>query len=310
MSVDRGAWTDRHPGALLASPHLGLAIAALLWSGNFVVGRALRGRISPLALNFWRWTIALAFLLVLTRGLLWAHRRVLAREWKLLAALGLTGIAAFHTCVYVALETTTAVNALLLLAMSPLLTVFAAWALFRDPVDARQGLGLAVALAGAVLLISRGDAGFLIGLRFGAGDLWMLLAVVLWTTYSLLLKKRPPQLPETVLLTATAAAGVAAMLPVFGGMQLGAAMPRLGAPALWGLLYVSLFASVIAFLLWNRGVAKIGPNKAVTYLYLMPFFGAVLAFVFLGEGLQGHQLVGGAAIFLGIALMNWRRGFA
>jgi drug/metabolite transporter (DMT)-like permease len=289
-----------------AAPHVGLAAAALLWSGNFIVGRALRGQITPLALNFWRWAIALAVQLAFTQRLQWAHRRAALGEWKRIAALGLTGIAAFHTCVYLALETTTAVNALLLLALSPLLTVFGAWALFREPVTARQLMGLAVSLAGAVVLIARGDAAHLGSLRFGTGDLWMLVAVVLWTAYSLLLKKAPAALPQPVLLTASTIAGVAWMLPAYAWRQFGEGWPQLTVGAVGGLLYVSLFASVLAFLLWNGGVARIGPQRAIVYLYLMPFFGAVLAFAFLGEGVEGYQVASGAAIFLGIALMNWR----
>jgi drug/metabolite transporter (DMT)-like permease len=282
-------------------------MAAFLWSGNFVVGRALRDTISPLALNFWRWAIALGVLLLFTYGPLWAHRRLILREWKLMAALGFTGIATFHTCVYLALVTTSAVNALLLLAMSPLLTVFGAWIVFRDPVTPAQLLGLGVALLGAVLLIARGSLSSLMALHFGTGDLWMLLAVALWSAYSLLLKQRPADLPQSVLLTATTLAGVAWMLPVYVWVQSGEALPRLGAQAVLGLFYVAVFASILAFLLWNNGVAKIGPNRASTFIYLMPLFGALLSFAFLGEGVQPYQVTGGLSIFLGLGLMNWRR---
>jgi drug/metabolite transporter (DMT)-like permease len=292
--------------AFLLSPYVGLATAAFLWSGNFVVGRALRDTISPLALNFWRWTIALVVLLVFTHGPLWAHRRLILREWKLMAALGFTGIATFHTCVYLALVTTSAVNALLLLVMSPLLTVFGAWIVFRDPVTPAQIAGLGLSLLGAVLLIARGSLGSLMALHFGAGDLWMLLAVALWSAYSLLLKRRPAELPQSVLLTATTLIGVAWMLPVYAWSQSGEALPQLGAQAVWGLFYVAVFASILAFLLWNDGVAKIGPNQASTFIYLMPFFGALLSFAFLGEGVQSYQLTGGLLIFLGLGLMNWK----
>jgi drug/metabolite transporter (DMT)-like permease len=286
---------------------VGLATAAFLWSGNFVVGRALRDTISPLALNFWRWTIALGVLLVFTHRPLWAHRRLILREWKLMTALGFTGIATFHTCVYLALVTTSAVNALLLLAMGPLLTVFGAWIVFRDPVTPAQLFGLGVSLLGAVLLIARGSLGSLMALHFGTGDLWMLLAVALWSAYSLLLKRRPAELPQSVLLTATTLIGVVWMLPVYVWVQSGEALPHLNAQAVWGLFYVAVFASILAFLLWNDGEAKIGPNRASTFIYLMPFFGAVLSFALLGEGVQPYQVTGGLLIFLGLGLMNWWR---
>ena len=291
---------------LLASPYLGLTLAALLWSGNFVVGRALRGQIEPLALNFWRWTIGLAVLLLFTHGLVWAHRRALLRHWKLVTALGLTGMAVFHTCAYIALQTTTALNAILLLVLAPLSTAFGAWVVFREPLGPGQKLGLGVSLAGAVLLIARGNIEGLTHLHFSVGDLWMVFGVGIWTIYSLLLKKRPPALPQAVLLTASCATGVACMLPVYVWMQWGAPLPHLSTAGLWGLLYIAIMASPLAFYFWNRGVAHIGPSRASTFIYLMPFFGALLSFVFLGEGVHGYQVAGGALVFLGIALMNWR----
>lgn len=294
-------------GKVLASPYLQLSTAALLWSGNFIVGRALRGLISPLALNFWRWVIALAILLLFTHRLLWEHRRTIAREWKLIAALGFSGIAAFHTSVYAALVTTSALNALLLLVITPLLIAVGGWMAFRDPVTSRQVLGLGVSLAGAILLIARGSLSVLLTLEFTAGDLWMLLAVALWTVYSLLLKRRPAGLPQSALLCATTIAAVILMLPVYAWTGSGEELRSLRAPALWGLGYVAVFASVLAFLFWNNGVSKIGASRAGTFLYLMPFFGAVLSVIFLGEGVQMYQATGGVLIFIGIALMNWAR---
>lgn len=291
----------------LASPQVGLSAAALFWSGNFIVGRALRDEISPVSLNFWRWMIALAILLPFTLGSLWVHRQVILREWKLIAAIGLTGIAAFHTCVYLALVTTTAINALLWLAMTPLLIVLGSWLVFQDRITLQQLLGIGVSLVGAIVLIAQGSMSLLMALRFSTGDLWMLLAVVLWAIYSLLLKRRPVELPQTALLSASTVAAILLMSPVYlwglpSEQQL---LPS--TQVVWGLLYVSLFASVLAFLLWNNGVSRIGPSRAGTFIYLMPVFGAVLSVAFLGEGVQLFQLAGGVLVFSGIALMNWKR---
>jgi len=291
----------------LASPQVGLSAAALFWSGNFIVGRALRDEISPVSLNFWRWMIALAILLPFTLGSLWVHRQVILREWKLIAAIGLTGIAAFHTCVYLALATTTAINALLWLAMTPLLIVLGSWLVFQDRITLQQLLGIGVSLVGAIVLIAQGSMSLLMALRFNTGDLWMLLAVVLWAIYSLLLKRRPVELPQTALLSASTVAAILLMSPVYlwglpSEQQL---LPS--TQVVWGLLYVSLFASVLAFLLWNNGVSRIGPSRAGTFIYLMPVFGAVLSVAFLGEGVQLFQLAGGVLVFSGIALMNWKR---
>ena len=286
---------------------VGLSAAVLIWSGNFVVGRALRYAMSPLSINFWRWIIAVALLLPLSSGLLVRHRDVMARHGKLLTLLGLTGIAAFQTLVYMAVSETTAANALLLLSLAPLLMALASWATLGERISAMQSAGIGVAFAGAVVVISHGEPAALSSFALGRGELWMLVASVLWTLYSVLLKRLPPELPQLAVLSATSATGVLFMLPVYLWIPSSAHLLPMSAPAWLGLLYIGIVASVPPFLLWNRGVARLGPSRAGPFIYLMPLFGALLAFLFLGESLQWYQLVGGAIIFAGIALVNWRQ---
>ena len=116
---------------------LALACAALLWSGNFIAGRALRDDIAPTTLNLLRWSLCLLLLAPWVAAKCWRHRRVVVREWRLLLALGATGIAAFHTLVYVALTTTSAINALLLLSLAPAAILIGAFADGRRQADTR-----------------------------------------------------------------------------------------------------------------------------------------------------------------------------
>lgn len=290
-----------------ATVHLGLAAAALFWSGNFVVGRALREAMQPLPLNFWRWAIALSILLAFNGRSLWTQRAAVASNWPLIAALGLTGIAAFQTAVYLALETTSALNALLLFTMTPVLIALGAWLFLGERLRGLQVLGTAASLAGAVTLITHGDLAALLALRFGIGDLWMLAAMLLWASYSLLLRRRAIPLPQLTLLSASALFAVLMMLPLYL-WQYSVDLHWLARPPVaGGVLYVAVFASIFAFLLWNRGVAEIGAGRAGMYLYLMPVFGALLSLVLLGEDVHAYQLAGGAFVLGGIGLVNRRR---
>ena len=76
---------------------LALALATLFWAGNFIAGRALRGQVEPATLNLLRWLLCLALMLPWVGVRAWRCRGAIAREWRLLLALGATGIAAFHT---------------------------------------------------------------------------------------------------------------------------------------------------------------------------------------------------------------------
>jgi drug/metabolite transporter (DMT)-like permease len=285
-----------------SAPQLLLSAAALFWAGNFIAGRALRGDIPPVSLNFWRWTIALLILLPFTFARLRLHRAALLREWKLVLALGATGIALFHTAVYSALTTTPAINALLFLAISPMAIAVLSWLVFRDTITRRQAAGIAISLAGAVVVIARGDPAALAGLRLNPGDLWMLLAVLVWALYSVLLKRRPASVPPLALLTASVIAGVALLLPAYLWQVGHGETMVLNTPNSAALLYIALFASVLAFLFWNRGVAELGPTRAGMFTYLMPVFGAALAIWLLGEPIAPYHILGAALVFGGIIL--------
>lgn len=284
------------------SPYLLLSLTSLIWAGNFIVGRALRNDISAVELNLWRWLIALAILLPLAHKQLGRHWAALIEHWRLLFLLGLSGIAAFHTSVYLALQTTSAVNAVLFLSLSPVIIVAGSRLFYGDAIDRKQSAGIAISLLGAVVLIARGDPGRLTGLRFYAGDLWMVFATFMWSVYSLLLKRKPKALPQLSLLTGSVVWALLMLVVLFIITQQGTSSVVWSAQVAAGLLYVGILASVVAFLFWNRGVTEVGPNKAGVFLHLMPVFGALLSVVFLGEGIAVYHVVGAMLVFSGIAL--------
>lgn len=259
--------------------YVALTLTALMWSSNFVIGRAVHETVTPATMNFLRWAIAL---------------------------LGLIGIAAFQTLCYVALAQTTALNTILLLSLAPLAIVALSWLALGERISRRQAAGMILSLGGAVVLILHGDAAALVGLRFNAGDLWMLLAVGLWAIYSVVLKGRPAEVPPLALHTSSVAAGTLRMLPLYAwDAALGNGLPT--APAAWAAIgFVAVFSSAIAHALWVRGVASIGPNRAGVFIHLMPLFGAVLAITFLGEALAAYHVVGAALVLGGVALTSRR----
>lgn len=281
-----------------------LTLTALLWSSNFVIGRAIHEAVTPATMNFLRWAIALLVLIPVTLADLRRHRAILFRHWKLIALLGLTGIAAFQTLCYFALQQTTALNTILLTSLAPLAVAALSWAALGERVSRLQALGLIMSLGGAAVLILHGDMAALVALRFNAGDLWMLVAVGLWTIYSVLLKSRPAEVPPLALHTASVAAGTLWMLPLFGWeIALGSGLPT--APAAWAAIgFVAVFSSAIAHAMWVRGVASIGPNRASVFIHLMPLFGAVLAITFLGEELAPYHAIGAALVLCGVVLTS------
>jgi drug/metabolite transporter (DMT)-like permease len=282
-----------------------LALANLLWAGNWVTGRALRDAFDPITLNFWRWLIAALVLapfalheLARTRDTIRRHAGLLA----LLALLALTGVVIFQSLVYLGLRTTTAINAVLLNSSAPLFMLLCSWIIERESATRRQVAGMLVSLVGILVIVSQGEVAKLLELEFHPGDAWILLAMPAWGIYSVLLKRRPPELGGVSLLFAISVAGLAMLAPAF-------VLEALHAPPRWpttgeaaGVLYVGLAASVGAFICWNRGVAVVGANAAGFTLHLLPAFGTVLAMVALGEAFHAFHAAGIAIILVGVVL--------
>ena len=294
-----------HPINVLArSAQAGLLVATFLWAGNFIVGRALRGLIDPLDLNFWRWSIALTVLLPMTAKSLVGQWAELRKHPVLVASLGFTGIAVPHTCIYTALQTTSPVNALLLLNLAPLLITLGSWAFFGLAVTRRQWLGIGVSMAGAVALIVHGSLSTLLAVELSSGDLWMVPAIAGAAAHALLLRRTPAGVTQGPLLSASVAAALIMMLPLL--LWRGPLVIPTSTPILWSLGYVGILASALAFWLWNRGVMRLGPARVGPYLYLMPVYGSAFSIVLLGEPVHAYQGAGAVLVIAGLWLARPR----
>lgn len=285
-------------------PTLALSLASLFWAGNFIVGRALRDAVPAIDMNFWRWTIALVILLPFGAMALRRDWTLIRSQWRLVVFLALTGIVGFHVFVYTALQTTTAVNALLFLSVSPVMILVGSWLRYGDPISRVQVLAMMISLLGVVVLVTHGELERLLGLEFNIGDLWMLLAVSLWSAYSVVLKTKPAELNQTPLITGTVLVAMLVMTPVYLATLPGGKPVAFTTPVLAGLLYIGVFASVIAYFCWNYGVARLGPSRAGVFLHLNPLFGTVLSILFLGEGIEPYHLAGAALIATGLVFSS------
>lgn len=291
---------------LLLSPYLLLASANLFWAGNWIVGRAFRDAVPPVALSFWRWVIALAFILPFA----WPHLRrdwprlVAARRWMI--PFGLLSTACYNALCYVGLQYTTVINGLLLNSFIPIVIVFLGWLFLKKRLRPIEALGIAISFAGVAAIIARGDVQVLAGLHLNVGDVWILVSVVAWAVYTLMLPHRPETHPMSFL-AAISVVGLVGLAPAYLWEM---ASGRLIVPtpaALAGIAYTGVFPAFLGYVFWNRGVAEVGPAKAGLFLHLMPAFGIVLSFVFLGERPAGYHLAGIVLIFGGIWLNARRR---
>ena len=286
----------------LLSPYVLLVVAILCWAGNFVVGRVIYEDIPPMALSFWRWSLAGLILLPFTAVDVWRHRATFVSHWRLMTVLAFTGVVIYHTCTYLALNTTTAINVGLIYATAPVQIPIMSYLLYRQLITPRQMIGIVISLAGMVTIITRADSGVLADFRFTDGDLWMVVAITAFSLYSPLLRMLSDGLPPMAMLMVIIVLGTAIIAPLYAWEFTTTGAFAVNEASLLSIAFVALFPSLIAYICWNRGVAEVGANTAGQFVYLIPIFTTVLAVGFLGEELQYFHYVGTALIFAGIFL--------
>lgn len=288
----------------LRSPLFLLVLPPLFWAGNSIVGKSVVGSVPPLALAFWRWTLAFFVLLPFSLRGIAEHWDVVRREWVLLIVLSVMGVGAYNSFQYLALQTTSAINATLIGSALPVVMLPLAVFWLHERPRWPAYLGVALSLAGVAAVIARGDVGALLRLHFASGDLIMLLAVVTWAFYTSLLKRHRPAIPSMPFLTIQVFLGALAILPFYllerahtGDFSL----TRQTVPAL---AYVAVFPSAVAYYCYEKGVAKIGVQVAGQFVNLTPIFAAMLAVALLGESFHGYHALGLALLIAGVWLSN------
>ncbi len=253
--------------------HPCLLLLTLFWSGNMVLGRAIRNEVPPLSLAFWRWAIALALTLPLTLPHLRSQWPQLKRGWPALVILGLLGVGGYNTLAYIALQYTAATNAVLLNSFVPIATIALSWAFLKKYLHGIEWLGVLTSLIGVLTIVARGELSTLAGLELNIGDLCMLGAVFVWAFYTIGLQWRPPGVHSMLLLAALIVVGLLALAPAYA-WEIG--QGRLIDPtpnSLVAIAYTGIFPGFLGYIFYNRAVGEVGTSKASLFIHLMPVFG-------------------------------------
>lgn len=286
---------------LMERPKLLLVLTMLFWGGNAVAGRLAVDEISPAQLTCLRWVVSGAIIVPLCARPLVAAWGVLRGRLDYLGLMGAGGYTLYNILYYTAAHSTSAINMAIVTAAMPAMVLAGGRIAFGTPVRALQWVGAAVAFAGIALVASGGDPARLARLAVARGDLFVLIATVLYAVYSLALRFKPP-LPSMVFFAAIVpAAALSGLVPVVAEIAAGTATW----PTTQGwlvLLYVALFPSLLAQIFYLRAVELIGPGRAGLFSNLIPIFAALLAWLVLREAPGWHHLAALGLVLAGIGL--------
>jgi len=281
-----------------------LVLVAAIWGGQYSAGRFLSDVLPWFTSSALRFVVATAILVVLSYAWEGGLPRLDGRRFAAMLALAFTGVFVFNVGFFAGLEHVPAGRGALIMALNPVMTALGAWLFFGERMSRLRVCGIALAVAGVTVVISRGDLGALAHGAIGLGELFLFGSVLGWVAYTLMgravLKGMSP-------LGATTWASLLGMLMLVAcavferPWQALAALP----PSGWvAIAYLGALGTVVAFLWFYQGVQRIGPARSAIFLSFVPVFGVVFAALVLGEPILVSMIVGGAMVVGGVLLTN------
>jgi drug/metabolite transporter (DMT)-like permease len=284
-----------------------LVATLVLWSGNWIVARAVREEIAPGIATVGRLVIVLGILAPFAfNGLRRKFDGLARRDWQVLVALGFTGGGLHLGLQWLGLHYTTATSGILYLSMSPIFILVMA-APLGERIGPRQWAGVATSFCGVYLIATQGRPAVP---SFNIGDMMALASMMMWAGYTVLLRVRRDALSTIELLVMVCAFGVAFMLPwVLWEIAMNLKI-KLNAAGFLAVLYSAIGSLLLAYAGWSYVVRRLGAARAGVTMHLMPAMGVGLAALFLGEYPSWFHLAGIALILAGVALSSFRASSA
>lgn len=295
---------ERAPADSLRGTYLRLAAVPVIWGGTFIAGRVLALALPATVGSLLRYLVASAALLLAAWTIEGRLPRLDRRQLLATLALGATGIFAYNLFFLGALGRLPASRTSLIVALNPVVTIAAAAWLLGERMSTMRWFGVATALLGVWLVVSRGDPMGPVTAAIGAGEVMMFGAVCAWAAYTLI---------GRAVLTDLTPLAASAYASLFGTLMLViVALPDLGrlgwqvlSPGVVAaVLYLGVLGTGVAFVWYYRAVKELGPARTVIFNNLVPVFGATFGVVLLGETLSVSMLVGGAIAVAGVMLVS------
>ena len=282
-----------------------LTFCAFFWSGNFIVGKfATLYEVPPLTLNFFRWLIVWIILIPFTFRDILKNIKVIKKNFYSILLMSITSISVFNSVVYYSLNFTQVLNGALMISIIPVLIVFISFLFKTEKINSGQIFGLILSIIGVAIIVTRLNFAILINLFINKGDLWLLVAMLSWAIYSTMLRTHKIELKYLSFMTVIVFIGLFFLFPQFLFEFNNHQVIKFNIPVILITSYVVFFAGISSYVLWNKAVVIVGPNKAGIFLHLMPVFSSFMAIFLLNEELMNFHIIGAIIIITGIYLSS------
>jgi drug/metabolite transporter (DMT)-like permease len=288
------------------------ALAAGIWSGNFIVARAVHQQIPPISLGFFRWLTATIIILPFAAQSFVKEWPLMKKNFMYFFFTALTGITLFNTLVYVAAHYSSAINmAIIGTSSSPIMASILAAVFLKEKLTLQKMAGMAICIAGILLLVSKASWQVLRHFQFSAGDVWVLAGAFMFAIYNVLVRKKPTGISAINFLLIVFSIGTCLLLPLYiaEAKQVIHLTPlheiKWSSHLLLNIAYLGLGTSVISFLCWNAAIDRLGAAKTALFGNLIPIFSSIEAVWLLGEQITTINYISGFLVLSGLVLATF-----
>ena len=290
----------------LYNPHLFLTLASLFWGFNAIASRLAIDEISPMSLVSGRWLGVMIILSIICRHQLSLGFQVFKSNYKWMIVMGLCGFTTFNSLYYISAHHTVAINLGIVQSTTPAFIMIISMFWLKTRINLKQVTGLLITFIGVSIVISNGNLASLLRLRLNNGDLLLIVACIFYAIYAVGLRKRP-EINDVLLMTFFSYVAFTGSLP---GLIFEITQYSFFFPTFKGLMILSviiIFPSLLAQILFMKGVKIVGPALSGLYTNLVPIFTSVLAIIVLDEVFHIYHLISLIIIFLGIYIFDRKK---
>ncbi|MDK2793100.1 MAG: hypothetical protein PWQ25_1963 [Deferribacteres bacterium] len=277
-----------------------LLMAALFWGSSFTAGKVAVFYIPVYTVAFYRFFISAILLIIIFKYYRYQFK---FSNFAVCIFGGLTGIFAYNYFFLKGLSSTMASKASIIVAINPVLSVIGATFLFKERINVKQVIGIIMAFAGIVILITKGKVSNIFTGGLNTGDIFIIFAAVSWSCYTLFGKKILSNISAIESTTYSVIWGTIILFPLFLKDNLGG-FYQINLQSALSIFVLSVFATVIGFIWFYDGIKNLGASKTVVFIYLVPVFGVLVGFLLLNEKLSMAAFMGGIITILGVFMVN------
>lgn len=283
---------------------LKLFLTTIFWGGTFVAARMVAQHVGPYSASFLRFFTAALFLVAII--IRQEGRLPLLKRDQVVPAvlLGMTGVFAYNVFFFLGMKTVAAGRASLIVGTNPIFISLLSALLFRERLNAREASGVFLCLAGAAIVVSRGDPLSIFTGGIGWGEIYLLCCVASWVAYTLIGKVIMKELSPLAAVTYSCLIGGAAMLIPAGVEGLPGLIGTMALNDWIGIAYLGFFGTVLGFFWYYEGIRAIGPTRASVFINFVPVSGIFFGWLILGEAVNLSLLVGALLVMAGVYLTN------